>query len=131
MTEKDFSPKDAAQMVREYLARMEARDLDGAKALLHPDFEMIFPGDRRFADFSQLLEWAALRYQQVGKTIERVDAAPADDGIAVTCFGTLHGIWPDGTPFDGIRYADWFLITDGRIRRQLVWNDLAEVKWGG
>jgi hypothetical protein len=41
--------------------------------------------------------------------------------------GTLHGVWLDGTPFEGIRFIDRFELADGRIQRQDVWNDMAEV----
>ena len=46
----------------------------------------------------------------------------------------LHGITQaqcdefeaaDETPFEGIRYIDRFLMRDGRIVDQKVWNDLA------
>ena len=52
-------------------------------------------------------------------------AGPAD-GTVVHVQGTLHGQWPDGTDFDGIRFIDRFLVVDGRLARQEVWNDLAE-----
>ena len=45
----------------------------------------------------------------------------------VYCFGTLNGEWPDGQAFSGIRFIDRFEITQGRITRQQVWNDIAEV----
>ena len=35
---------DASALVREFLQRMQDRDLDGARALLAPDFVMNFPG---------------------------------------------------------------------------------------
>ncbi len=38
----------------------------------------------------------------------------------------LAGEWPDGTPFDGIRFIDRFELADGKLARQEVWNDLAE-----
>jgi hypothetical protein len=40
--------------------------------------------------------------------------------------GVLHGQWPDGAEFDGIRFIDRFLVVDGLLARQEVWNDLAE-----
>lgn len=57
----------------------------------------------------------------------RFDEAPADDGTAVICFGTLSGEWPDGNAFENIRFVDWFLVEAGAIKRQRVWNDLTEV----
>ncbi|MEQ8832726.1 MAG: tautomerase family protein [Alphaproteobacteria bacterium] len=122
---------DAVDVVRQFLERMEARDLEGAKALTADGFEMIFPGGRRFTTFQQLIDWAGPRYRWVKKRFERFDAAPAEDGTAVTCFGTLYGEWPDGTAFENIRYADWFLLKGGKILRQHVWNDLAETARSG
>ena len=48
-----------------------------------------------------------------------------DTGTVVYNYGGLRGEWADGTPFEGIRYIDRFLIRDGRIVDQKVWNDLA------
>jgi hypothetical protein len=36
-------------------------------------------------------------------------------------------VWLDGTAFSGIRFIDRFEVAGGLIRRQDVWNDLAEV----
>jgi len=106
---------------------MEARDLAAAKSYLDGGFTMTFPGDVTFSTLEELIEWATPRYRWVKKTYPRFDEAPADDGTAVTCFGNLRGEWPDGTAFDGIRFVDWFLVEAGTIKRQRVWNDLAEV----
>jgi len=46
---------------------------------------------------------------------------------AVYCTGTLEGVWLDGRAFSGVRFIDRFEVAEGRIRRQDVWNDLAEV----
>jgi hypothetical protein len=40
--------------------------------------------------------------------------------------GTLSGEWPDGTPFEGIRFIDRFEIKGGKLISQEVWNDIAE-----
>jgi hypothetical protein len=42
----------------------------------------------------------------------------------VHCSGTLHGERVDGKPLEGFRYIDRFVIRDGLIVDQLVWNDL-------
>ena len=44
----------------------------------------------------------------------------------VYSLGTLHGQWPDGTPFEGNRYVDRYVVSHGRITRMDVWNDSAE-----
>lgn len=115
-------------LVRRYFAAMEARDLDAARAHLAPGFAMTFPGGARMATPEELIAWARPRYRFVRKSYERFDTAAAEDGAVVYCFGTLAGEWPDGTPFAGIRFIDRFEIAGGRIRRQDVWNDLAEAR---
>ena len=107
--------------IRAFLAAFEARDLDAAKAYLHPDVEMIFPGGAHFHRLEDLVDWARPRYRNVAKNIQRIDVA----GDTAFAQGTLYGHWPDGNAFEGIRFADWFEFEDRRIRRQRVWNDLA------
>ena len=40
--------------------------------------------------------------------------------------GTLYGEWLDGTPFEGNRYVDRYVVSHGKIVRMEVWNDSAE-----
>lgn len=122
---------DPEAIVRDYLAAMERRDLDAARAYLAPDFEMVFPGGSRFTAPEQLVEWARARYRAIGKTYERFDSHMRGDRAVVWCDGTLHGEWPDGTRFGSIRFIDRFEIEGDRIARQEVWNDLAEVRAAG
>jgi ketosteroid isomerase-like protein len=112
----------AEQVVREYLAAMERRDLAAAKAMLAPGFFMVFPGGRHFDSLEALVEWARSRYRSARKTYERFDAA----GDVVYCFGTLYGERLDGTPYSGIRFIDRFTVREGVLVDQQVWNDLAE-----
>lgn len=78
----------------------------------------------------ELVAWSKPRYQRVGKTYERFDECWGDEATVVYCSGTLHGVWLDGTPFDGIRFIDRFEVVDGLLRRQDVWNDMGEVRAG-
>lgn len=117
---------DARAVVRSFLERMEARDLEGARSLLADEFRMIFPGGEEFSALEELITWAKPRYNWVKKTYDDWDAAAREDGVAVTCQGTLHGEFPDGKAFDGVRFVDWFLVRDGKLVRQHVWNDLGE-----
>lgn len=117
---------DAREVVQTFLERMEARDLDGAQSMLAEGFRMVFPGGFEFARLEELIDWAKPRYNWVKKSYDDWDAAAREDGVAVTCQGTLRGEFPDGTPFEGIRFVDWFLVRDGKLFRQHVWNDLGE-----
>ncbi|MGY6634890.1 MAG: nuclear transport factor 2 family protein [Alkalilacustris sp.] len=114
---------DPAQtLVRTYLAAMEARDLAAARACLATGFSMTFPGGVVLRSPEELVAWSRPRYRFVAKTHEQFDTL----GDVVWCFGRLHGEWPDGTPFDGIRYVDRFELRDGLLHRQDVWNDMGE-----
>jgi phenylpyruvate tautomerase PptA (4-oxalocrotonate tautomerase family) len=118
---------EASALVRQFLERMQARELDAARQLLAPEFVMTFPGAAPMRDFAELLDWAKGRYSRIGKRFERFDECWGQDATVVYCSGTLEGVWLDGTAFSGIRFIDRFEVAGGLIRRQDVWNDLAEV----
>lgn len=122
---------DAEALVRAYLAEMEARDLQAAQKRLAEGFTMTFPGGATFRRPAELVDWAASRYRRVGKVVERTESVLGGEHTVVWCFGTLFGVWPDGSPFEGIRFVDRFTVRDGLIVDQLVWNDLAELRSGG
>lgn len=112
-----------------YLRAMEDRDLDRARRCLHPDFFMVFPGNRRMTDLDALVAWSRTRYRFVRKSFEETDLGTDRQGRpVVVCCGMLSGEWLDGTAFSGIRYVDRFVLQDGLLREQHVWNDLAEAK---
>jgi hypothetical protein len=117
---------EASALVRDFLERMQVRDLAGARERLASDFEMIFPGGARMTQLDQLLEWARGRYQSVAKEYQRFDECWGDGVTVVYCRGTLQGTWLDGTAFRGIRFVDRFEVAQGGIRLQEVWNDLPE-----
>lgn len=119
---------DPAEVVRSYLAAMEARDLPRAQALLSPDFVMNFPDAPGMTSLQALIDWSRPRYRNVAKTIDRADAFHNGEVSVVIVTGWLHGEWPDEKPFDGIRFIDRFELQSGLITRQDVWNDIAEVR---
>lgn len=131
------SAGDPVQVVRDYLAAMERRDLAAAGTMLAPGFVMTFPGGRRMETLEQLVESAKTRYRSARKTYERFDVAPdpargagstsAGDAGIVYCFGTLHGELLSGETYSGIRFIDRFTVAGGRLVDQQVWNDMAEV----
>ena len=118
---------DAGALVRTFLDRMQARDLEAARAFLAPDFCMHFPGSGPMHRLEDLVAWGRQRYRSVGKIFESVDECWTDQGAIVYCAGTLHGVWLDGSAFEGVRFLDRFDIRDGLVVRQDVWNDLALV----
>lgn len=120
---------DPAQIVREFLSAMERRDLDAARSYLAKGFSMTFPGADAFQQLEELVAWAKPRYNFVQKTYAGFETSRNAAGDqTVYCFGTLSGEWPDGTPFEGIRFIDRFEVVDGLLTRQDVWNDIAEVR---
>lgn len=120
---------DPAQIVTDYLAAMEARELDKARAMLGDGFTMTFPGTAPMATLEELIEWSRPRYKFVTKTYDGFDAMQsAGDAAIVYCRGTLQGEYHDDSRFEGIRFIDRFEIEDGKITRQDVWNDMAEVR---
>ncbi|MDU8925941.1 nuclear transport factor 2 family protein [Alisedimentitalea sp. MJ-SS2] len=120
---------DPTQIVKDYLAAMEARELDKARAMLGDGFTMTFPGTAPMRTLEELIEWSKPRYKFVTKTYDGFDALhSAGDAAIVYCRGILQGEYHDNSPFEGIRFIDRFEIEDGKITRQDVWNDMAEVR---
>jgi ketosteroid isomerase-like protein len=118
---------EAEATVHAFLAAMASRDLVTARGMLAPGFEMRFPGTGPMTELGDLLAWAKDRYRSVGKTVEAVEVTNGDPEV-IWMRGTLHGVWPDGSKFEGIRFVDRFELRDGLIARQDVWNDLAEMR---
>lgn len=119
---------DPCDVIRAYLGAMEARDLETAQAMLGDGFTMNFPGAQGMTTLAELIAWSKPRYRFVKKTYERFEAFQSGATTVVYSVGTLYGEWPDGTAFEGIRYIDRFELNDGKICRQDVWNDIAEVR---
>lgn len=119
---------DPVVLVRDYLAAMEARDLQRARSFLAEAFVMHFPAAPPMHSLEDLVAWSKPRYRSVRKTYDGFDVAARNGASVVYAFGALHGEWLDGTRFEGIRFIDRFEIVDGRLTRQDVWNDMAETK---
>lgn len=123
------SPSPAMALVRAYLDAMEARDLPLARSKLGAGFSMLFPGAVKLDSLEALVEWSKPRYQFVRKTYERYDEGSSPDAPEeriVYCFGTLSGRWLDGRDFAGIRFIDRFVVRNGQLVDQKVWNDMGE-----
>ncbi len=118
----------ARDIVRAYLDTLEARDLTRARRFLAPEFAMMSSGGQRFTSVEAIVEWTSSRYRTVKKRYERFDVAQGSTATHVYCFGTLYGEWPDGAPFDGIRFVDRFTVRGGKLIDQMVWNDVGEAR---
>lgn len=119
---------DPCELIRTYLAAMESRDIDTARSMLADSFVMNFPAAPGLKTLEELIAWAAPRYRFVKKAYDSFEAFQQGQVTIVYTMGTLYGEWPDGAPFDNIRFIDRFELADGRITRQDVWNDMAETK---
>ena len=115
-----------AEIVRAYLEASMVPDPDRASAYMAPGAPITFTGGRVFDHPRGPTGFNAKRYKWVKKKMERFDVCPADDETVVYSVGTLYGEWPDGTPFEGNRYVDRFVVRDGLIVKMDVWNDSAE-----
>ena len=62
------------------------------------------------------------------KKVERTEVVAGGSAAETVVYslGTLYGAWPDGTPFEGNRYVDRYVVRAGRIAQMDVWNDSAE-----
>lgn len=117
---------DAARVVDAFLEASMRPDPEAAAAFMAADVRITFTGGRVFAHPREATAFNAARYAWVKKRILRNDVVPGDGETIVYNLGELYGEWPDGTPFDGNRYVDRFVVRDGVIVSQDVWNDSAE-----
>ena len=88
--------------------------------------KITFTGGRKYSHPRETAAFNAGRYKWVKKKMERSDVVPGVGETIVYNLGTLYGEWPDGTPFEGNRYVDRFVVRGGKIVQMDVWNDSAE-----
>ena len=116
----------AAEIVELYLEASMIPDPRKAATYIADDLRITFTGGRQYAHPRETAEFNAKRYKWVKKKIERSDVVPGDNETIIYNLGTLYGEWPDGTPFEGNRYVDRFVVKGGKIVQMDVWNDRAE-----
>jgi SnoaL-like domain len=119
-------PAKSLQLVHEYLIAAGERRVEDAGRFLDPDVVIIFP-QGRFGDLDQMAAAMAERYHSIDKTHHTWDVMVLDPNTTVVVTtGTLHGVNLHDMAFDGIRFCDRFVVRNGLIAEQHVWNDLAE-----
>jgi len=121
--------RTAKEVVEAYLERSMIPDPTGAAEYVSNDFEVTFTGGRRFTAPAETIAFNAKRYKWVKKKFLRTDAAldETSGDVHVYNSGYLYGEWPDGTPFEGNRYMDAFIVRNSEIISANVWNDSAEI----
>ena len=110
------------EIVEDFLAAVEQGRVEDASRHLDPSVRMIFPGGREYRNLTELGAVSSTRYRSVGKHRDHYDTV--DD--VVYSWGRLYGENLHGVRYDHVRYVDRFVLRDGLIVEQLVWNDLAE-----
>ena len=124
-------PANAGQVVDEFLRLIMIPDPVAARRYTAPGMRIRFTGGRAMGDPTECTAFNASRYKWVKKRIERTEtvaraAQGSADEVVVYSLGTLYGEWPDGTPFEGNRYVDRYVVRAGLITQMDVWNDSAE-----
>jgi hypothetical protein len=116
----------AAEIVERFLVASMVPDPVTAARYIADDLKITFAGGRKYGHPRETAAFNAKRYKSVKKKMERTDVVPGDGETIVYNLGTLYGEWPDGTPFEGNRYVDRFVVRGGKIVQMDVWNDSAE-----
>jgi hypothetical protein len=122
----------AGEVVDEFLRLVMIPDPVAASRYTSPDLKIRFTGGRAMREPADTTAFNKARYNWVKKRIERTETVlDAPDSVArgetvVYSLGTLYGEWPDGTPFEGNRYVDRYVVKHGLITHMDVWNDSAE-----
>src|SRR5687767_3218344 len=115
-----------AEVVKAYLTASMIPDPEAAAAYMKPGTIITFTGGRAFDHPRGPTGFNARRYRWVKKKMDRFDVCPGAEETIVYSIGTLYGEWLDGTPFEGNRYVDRFVVKGGQIVKMDVWNDSAE-----
>ena len=120
---------EAAKIVDEYLRLLMIPDPDAARKYCAEDLEIRFTGNRRMRDPAECAAFNRGRYKWVKKKFGPTHVAEGGTAQETTVYqtGTLYGEWLDGTPFEGNRYVDRYVVRDGLIHQMDVWNDSAEL----
>ncbi len=126
-----------AALVDEFLRIIMIPDPAAARRFTAPDMRIRFTGGRKMSQPADCTAFNKSRYKWVKKRIERTETVVTTavtaagvplqaDETVVYSIGTLYGEWPDGTPFEGNRYVDRYVVKAGLITEMDVWNDSAE-----
>ena len=117
---------EAAAIVEAFLHASMVPDPQTAARYIADDLAITFTGGRKYHHPRETAAFNGKRYRWVKKKMERTDVVPGERETVVYNLGTLYGEWPDGTPFEGNRYVDRFVVRHGKIVQMDVWNDSAE-----
>lgn len=127
-TNQNDAPATPAAVVDEYLRLLMIPDPASAARYVAPGLRIRFTGGREMRAPAECAAFNAGRYKWVKKRVAATEtvAGGTPEETVVYSLGTLYGEWPDGTPFEGNRYVDRYVLRDGLITQMEVWNDSAE-----
>ncbi len=120
------SPAAAGEIVNEFLRLIMLPDPVAVSRYTAPGMKILFTGGRAMNEPADCTKFNASRYKWVKKRIERTETViagsngAAPDEFVVFSLGTLYGEWPDGTPFEGNRYVDRYVVKSGLITQMDV-----------
>ena len=121
---QELIASDPAAGIDAFLQLCEDRELDAAQRCMRSDAELFWPGGAQYASLNEMVSGAAGRYRWVKKHRDHYSVGTDAQGrTVVTSRGRLFGENLHGVPFRDIRYVDVFVLEDGLIREQHVWND--------
>lgn len=115
----------AEEIIREYLDASSERRMSDAASFLADGAVLAFP-QGRFDDLEGMAAAMSGRYRVISKTYGTWDVMEGDHETVVVTTGTLSGVNTHGVAFADVRFCDRFVVRDGQIWEQHVWNDLAE-----
>jgi hypothetical protein len=113
------------EIIREYLSASSERRMTDASSDLADGAVLIFPHGR-FSDLNAMVAAATGRYRSIAKKYGTWDVMEDADQTTVVVTGILSGVNMHGVGFSDVRFCDRFVVKDGQICEQHVWNDLAE-----
>ena len=118
----------AADIVEKFLVASMVPDPATAALYISPcELKITFTGARKYSPPARngSVQCQALQMGEEENGALRRRAKVFGETIVYN-LGTLYGEWPDGTPFEGNRYVDRFVVRGGKIVQMDVWNDSAE-----
>lgn len=120
---------EPTEIVDTFLTALMVPDPETARRYIAPHLQIVFTGGRAMRDPAECAAFNKGRYKWVKKKFEATElvAGGSPERTVVYNIGTLYGEWPDGTPFEGNRYVDRYVLAHGLIERMEVWNDSAEL----
>ena len=113
------------EFIREYLNASSERRMSDAAPYLAEEAILVFP-QGRFNGLEALAAAMSGRYRTISKSHDTWDVMEGDGDTVVVTTGTLSGVNTHGVSFENVRFCDRFVLRDGHISEQHVWNDLAE-----